>query len=169
MISAELEAKIRRLFHAEKWPIGTIGRHLALHHSTVRRTLRRDGVPLTAMLTRKSKIDPFVPFILETLEAFPDLAASVLFGMVKGRGYDGGPDHFRAIIGRYRPKKAAEAYLRLSVLPGEQAQVDWGHRAIGVLPDDDVTFFGAQHVHGLGAVGRDAKFGARSVDGFPNL
>lgn len=127
MISAELEAKIRRLFHAEKWPIGTIGRHLALHHSTVRRTLRRDGVPLTAMLTRKSKIDPFVPFILETLEAFPDLAASVLFGMVKGRGYDGGPDHFRAIIGRYRPKKAAEAYLRLSVLPGEQAQVDWGH------------------------------------------
>ncbi|MES2644873.1 MAG: IS21 family transposase [Myxococcota bacterium] len=127
MISADLEAKIRRLFHAEKWPIGTIGRHLEVHHSTVRRTLRRDGVPLTAMLTRTSKIDPFVPFVLETLEAFPDLAASVLYQMVKGRGYDGGPDHFRAIIGRYRPKKAAEAYLRLSTLPGEQAQVDWGH------------------------------------------
>lgn len=127
MISADLEAKIRRLFHAEKWSIGTIGRHLQVHHSTVGRTLRRDGVPLIAMLTRKSKIDPFVPFVRESLEAFPDLAARVarvLYQMVKGRGYDGGSDHFHAIIGRYRPKKAAEAYLRLSTLPGEQAKVD---------------------------------------------
>ena len=52
---------------------------------------------------------------------------------------------------------------------GTQAQIDGRHRAIGILADDDVTFFGAQHVHGFGAVGRDAKFGARRVDGFPNL
>ena len=26
-----------------------------------------------------------------------------------------------------RPRPAAEAYLRLRTLPGEQAQVDWGH------------------------------------------
>lgn len=64
---------------------------------------------------------------MQQFAALPDLAASVLYQMVKGRRYDGGPDHFRAIIGRYRPKKAAEAYLRLSTLPGEQAQVDWGH------------------------------------------
>lgn len=47
--------------------------------------------------------------------------------MVKERGYPGALDHFRAIIARIRPKKPAEAYLRLRTLPGEQAQVDWGH------------------------------------------
>ena len=36
-------------------------------------------------------------------------------------------DHFRHLISFYRPKPAAEAYLRLRTLPGEQGQVDWGH------------------------------------------
>lgn len=47
--------------------------------------------------------------------------------MVRERGYPGQPDHFRHIIARLRPRKPAEAFLRLRTLPGEQAQVDWGH------------------------------------------
>jgi transposase len=47
--------------------------------------------------------------------------------MVRERGYPGAPDHFRAIVARLRPRPAAEAYLRLRTLPGEQAQVDWAH------------------------------------------
>ena len=47
--------------------------------------------------------------------------------MTKARGYLGSPDHFRRLIGRLRPKKAAEAFLRLRTLPGDQAQVDWAH------------------------------------------
>jgi transposase len=43
------------------------------------------------------------------------------------RGYTGGADHFRHIIALHRPRPAAEAFLRLRTLPGEQAQVDWGH------------------------------------------
>ena len=35
--------------------------------------------------------------------------------------------HFRRLVARHRPRKAPEAYLRLRTLPGEQAQVDWGH------------------------------------------
>ena len=35
------------------------------------------------------------------------------------------------------------------------------HRAVGVLADDDVALLGAQHVHGLGAVGGDAVLLAR--------
>ncbi len=42
--------------------------------------------------------------------------------MVCARGYPGGADHFRHLISVYRPKPAAEAYLRLRTLPGEQAQ-----------------------------------------------
>jgi len=47
--------------------------------------------------------------------------------MVRERGYAGGPDHFRHVISRHRPRPKAEAYLRLRTLPGEQAQVDWAH------------------------------------------
>jgi transposase len=47
--------------------------------------------------------------------------------MVRERGYPGAPDHFRAIVARLRPRPAAQAYLRLRTLPGEQAQVDWAH------------------------------------------
>jgi hypothetical protein len=47
--------------------------------------------------------------------------------MVRERGYRGGPDHFRHLVACHRPRPPAEAYLRLRSLPGEQAQVDWGH------------------------------------------
>lgn len=127
MIPAHLEAQIRRLHHAEKWPVGTIARHLGLHHQTVRRVLLSDGVPLSTIPTRRSKADPFLPFILQTLTTWPDLRASRLHQMVKERGYEGGPDHFRAIVARHRPRKPSEAFLRLSTLPADQAQVDWGH------------------------------------------
>ena len=125
MISAELKAKIRRLFHAEQWPVGTIARELGLHHSAVRNALVRDGVPLTALATRRSKTDPYLAFMLSTLEKYPTLTASRLYDMVRERGYDGGPDHFRAVVARHRPRKAAEAFMRLSTLRGEEAQVDW--------------------------------------------
>lgn len=125
MIPAELAAKIRRHFHADRWPVGTIARQLGVHHQTVRRALLAEGVPLTAMATRRSKADPFLPFIVQTLTTYPNLRASRLYEMVRERGYDGAPDHFRAIVARHRPRKAAEAFLRLATLPGEQAQVDW--------------------------------------------
>ena len=47
--------------------------------------------------------------------------------MVRKRGYQGSPSHFRNMIALVRPKPAAEAYLRLKTLPGEQAQIDWAH------------------------------------------
>ena len=47
--------------------------------------------------------------------------------MVKARGYPGSPDHFRGLVARHRPRPAAEAFLRLRTLPGEQAQADWAH------------------------------------------
>jgi len=127
MISAELKAKVRRLFHAEGWPVGTIARFVGLHHSAVRGALLKDGVPQSALATRRSKLDPYLPFVVGTLEKYPELTASRLFEMVRERGYDGGPDHFRAFVARHRKPAAAEAFLRLSTLRGEQAQVDWGH------------------------------------------
>jgi len=127
MIEPALAAEIVRLYHSEHWPVGTIARQLRLHHSTVRRVLAQTGQPASPRNPRPSMIEPYVGFITETLTKFPSLRASRLYGMVKGRGYPGGPDHFRALIAQLRPRRPAEAYLRLRTLPGEQGQCDWAH------------------------------------------
>ena len=122
----DIEAKILRYYHVEKWRNGTIARQLHVHHSSVTRVLSQAGLPRIGPV-RPSGIDPYLPFIRQTLEKFPSLTASRLHVMVKERGYQGGPDHFRHLISHHRPRPHAEAYLRLVTLPGEQAQVDWGH------------------------------------------
>jgi len=126
-ISPELEARILRYYHAEKWRVGTISAQLGVHHSTVSRVLAQAGLPRIGAPRRPSAIDAYLPFILETLEQFPTLTATRIYGMVTERGYVGTADHFRHFIALHRPKPKREAYLRLRTLPGEQAQVDWGH------------------------------------------
>jgi transposase len=125
-ISAELEAQILRYYHVERWRPRTIARQLHVHKGTVARVLAQAGLPRIGR-TRPSRIDPYLPFILSTLEKFPTLTASRLYGMVRERGYGGGPDHFRHVIACHRPRRKEEAYLRLRTLPGEQGQVDWAH------------------------------------------
>jgi transposase len=127
MIPPELEADILRLYHAEKWRAGTIAIQVGVHHSTVRRVLAQAELPAGKCSSHRSISDPFIPFIEATLKKYPKLCASRLYEMVKERGYPGGPDHFRSIVARHRPRPVAEAYLRLRTLPGEEAQVDWGH------------------------------------------
>lgn len=122
----EFEADVLRYYHVEKWRVGTIARQLHVHHGSVERVLRQAGLPRIHP-SRSSRIDPYLPFILLTLTKFPTLTASRLYVMVKERGYVGGPDHFRHLVSHHRPRPAVEAYLRLVTLPGEQAQVDWGH------------------------------------------
>ena len=126
-ISKELEAKILRYFHVEKWLVGTIASQLGVHHGTVDRVLSQAGFPKLQRAHRRSQLDPFLPFVRETLEQYPRLTASRLWAMVRERGYPGGEDHFRHLMLHYRPRAQPEAYLRLKTLPGEQGQVDWGH------------------------------------------
>lgn len=126
-IDPELQAQILRYHHVEKWRVGTIARQLGVHHSTVDRVLVQAGLPKAERASRPSMIDPYRAFIAEQLARFPTLTASALYAMVRERGYHGGPDHFRHQLALLRPRRPAEAYLRLRTLPGEQAQVDWGH------------------------------------------
>lgn len=133
-IPLETEARIVRLYHVEKWRKGTIARQLALHHGVVDRVLRKEGLIESARVRRSALFDPYLPFVLQTLEKYPALTAARLYGMVRERGYQGAPDHFRHLVARHRPRPSAEAYLRLRTLPGEQGQCDWAsfsHLTIG--------------------------------------
>jgi transposase len=126
MIESELQAEILRLYHAEKWKLGTIANHLGIHHSAVTRVVEQEGKPAKTA-KRRRMIDPFIPFILDTLRKYPRLTGTRLYEMVKERGYPGKPSQFRALLAELRPARSAEAYLKLNALPGEQSQIDWAH------------------------------------------
>ncbi len=126
-IAPDLEMQILRYYHVEKWLAGTIARQLGVHHGTVARVLRQAGLPRLGAPLRPSKVDPYLPFMVQTLEKFPTLTASRLYAMVVERGYHGSAHHFRHLVSLHRPRPKAEAYLRLRTLQGEQGQVDWAH------------------------------------------
>jgi len=133
MIPAHIEERILRLHFVEKWPVGTIAKQVGVHHSTVKRVLHSQGVSVE-LTARPSMVESFLPFIRETLEAYPELPSSRLHEMVAERGYPGSRSHFRRLVATLRPRKPAEAFQRLSTLPGEEAQVDWasfGSRVVG--------------------------------------
>ncbi len=126
MISEAQRAEIRRLFYAEHWRIGTIASELSLHPDTVRSALETVRFNQRT-LVRPSALDPYTEFIRATLDQYPVLRATRIHEMIAARGYSGSIIQTRRLVRRLRPIPVAEAYLRLRTLPGEEAQVDWGH------------------------------------------
>lgn len=127
MIADEVRAEIRRLFYAEHWRIGTIASELSLHDSTVRRALETERFRSSGAQPRPSALDPYLDLIRQTLAEHPRLRATRIYEMLVARGYAGSVVQTRRVVQRLRPQSRAEAYLRLRTLPGEEAQVDWGH------------------------------------------
>jgi transposase len=126
-IDKTMEAKILRYHFVEQWGVHTIATQLGIHHSTVDRVLSQAGMPKAERARRPSLLDPYTPFLIETLAQYPKLTAARLYAMARERGYTGGPSHFRAFVAQLRPRKPAEAYLRRRTLPGEESQMDWAH------------------------------------------
>jgi transposase len=127
MIDAELYARIRRLFFAEHWKVGTISAELGIHHDAVRNAIEADRFTRQLRPVRPMLLDPYKELIRVVLDKHPRLRATRLFEMLRERGYPGSAVQLRRYIATVRPAARAEAYLRLATLPGEQAQVDWGH------------------------------------------
>jgi len=121
-------AEIRRLFFGEHWKIGAIANHLGVHHDTVRRAVDTDQFS-SAGKPRPSMLDPYIDFVGDTLKQYPKLTATRLHDMLRTRGFQGSAAQVRRRIRQLnlRPKPRSEAFFRLKVFPGEQAQVDWGY------------------------------------------
>ena len=75
----DLVAQILRLYMVEKWRAGTIARQLRVHRDVVRRVIAGNSAPVHLSPLRPSRIDPYRPFLLETL-------AIIKFGNFTKRG-----------------------------------------------------------------------------------
>ncbi len=136
MIDRETAARIRHLYFAEHWRVGTIASELGLHHETVKAALQEGIKALPA--SRPRQVDPYVEFMRQTLEQYPQLRATRLFQMIQERGFLGTARQVRRKVAEIRPRRQ-EAFLRRRVFPGEEAQVDWasfGKVMIGTAPRD---------------------------------
>ena len=126
MITPAQRAEIRRLYYGEHWKLGTIAAQLGLHRETVRAAVERESGAGRPGLYRPSALDPYLPFIRDTLAQYPTLRATRIHEMVRQRGYPGSVFSVRRLVRRLRPETTRTVYRRVVTLIGEQAQVDWG-------------------------------------------
>lgn len=126
-IPKEREGEVRRLYYAEHWKVGTIASELGLHHDAVERVLCLQEKHAKARAPQESLLEPYKALVEEHLARHPRLRATRLFDMIEHRGYEGSERAVRRYVATVRPRPTKEAFLELHTLPGEQAQVDWGH------------------------------------------
>src|SRR3974390_672973 len=103
MIDPELVAKIRLLFFAEHWKIGTIATQLNLHRDTVRTALETDRFNRPKQDRTARKTSPYVDFIRQTLAQYPRLRSTRILQMIRARGYEGGSPQLRPPRGSPAP------------------------------------------------------------------
>lgn len=127
MLPAELITRIRQLYYAEHWRVGTIAEQLGVSAEAVRRALGSEAFQRRQATRRRQALDPYRELLRQTLQDYPRLRATRLYEMVQKRGYTGSVVQLRRVVRELRPQAEHEAYLRLRTLPGEQAQVDWAH------------------------------------------
>ena len=126
MITPAQRAEIRRLYYGEHWKIGTIAAQLGLHRETVRAAVEQASGGVRRSLYRPSALDPYLPFIRDTLATYPRLRATRIHEMVRQRGYPGSVFQVQRLVRRLRPETTRAVYRRVVTLAGESAQVDWG-------------------------------------------
>jgi transposase len=126
MIEPETIVKIRQLYFAEHWKIGTIADQLDLHRDTVRAAVDTGQFSRSRQERGARQTGPYLEFIEQTLKQYPRLRATRIFQMVQARGYAGSVSQIRRLAARIRPQ-GREAFLQLRTFAGEQGQADWAH------------------------------------------
>jgi len=75
---------------------------------------------------RAHAIEPYIDHITGRLEKYPELTAERLYREITKAGYTGSRRSVRRYVAGVRPQNH-RIFRPIEVLPGEQAQLDWGH------------------------------------------
>ena len=127
MLSSERINEIHRLYHAERWSMRKIARHLRLAPKTVKKYLLAPA-QTPGSHSRASKLDPFKLTLTELLQQDPSASAVVLLQRLRPLGYEGGITILRDYVSPLRAKIAPpRAFVRMEPGPGERFEIDWGH------------------------------------------
>lgn len=112
----------------------TVSEMLSLDRGTVAKYWNcRDPEKQPQVYHRSSILDPYKEYIISRLEKWPQLSAERLFLEIKSQGYTGSDRTVRRYVSKIRPQNTRE-YKPYETLPGEQAQIDWGH--MGEIVED---------------------------------
>jgi transposase len=126
-IPRDTELEILRLLDTEKLQPGTAASLVGVHHDVVDRVVEQAVVGRPERAPRVSKLAPYHGLLCEKLKEYPTICASRLGAMARERGFDGSDRIVQRYVREVRPAKSPRAYLVCERLPGEQAQIDWGH------------------------------------------
>jgi len=123
MIDYTLWCEIRRLSDTGlKAP--QIAQSLSLNPKTVQKWMNQPYAQRKASV-RSSKLDPYKPQIQRMLEQEAYTGEQIL-REIRKQGYPGGRSILQEYLTVIRPPRK-KAFATLSFIPGECAQVDWGH------------------------------------------
>jgi transposase len=101
-----------------------IGEMLNVTERTVRNYLRYSPRERKRPV-RKSKVDPYKPFIDEILEKNASYNGEVLVDRLMRLGYSGKKSIVKDYVAKVRKRLLNQAVMRFETEPGLQAQVDW--------------------------------------------
>lgn len=124
MIDALTYSRIHQLYHEEKLNKTQIAKELKLNIKTVTYWLGQSKFVGRKNRSRSSKLDPWKRKIRASLEKH-DYSATQIYQLIADMGYTGGYSIVKEYVRLVRPTRK-KAFLSLSFLPGECAQVDWG-------------------------------------------
>lgn len=117
-----------RYLYAQGLNLSQIATRLNLDRKTVRKYLKPGATSEQRPRGyRSSKVAAFREYLKARLADFPELSAERLFEELQERGYQGSARTVRRYVAGIRPPRPERVYRPLETLPGEQAQVDWGH------------------------------------------
>jgi transposase len=127
--------------HRQGLSVSAIALQLGIDRKTVRKYLARglEAPVYGPRQPRLRRIDPFVPYLRERVEAWPGLTGRRLFRELKERGFRGGYTAVTDALRDLRPPAASVFEVRFETPPGDQAQVDFAQFQVAFTDEPGIT------------------------------
>lgn len=127
MLKEEEIAEIRRLRTVDHLSIRAIARRVSRHYSSVRRVLLNEGIKekRDSNTVENHLLAPMLSFIEEKLMIHPNMPKTRLREILKDKGIEVSVHQLRRFLRGHKFEKPKKAFMRVSLVQGEQAQIDW--------------------------------------------